>query len=99
MIVSFRLQTDPQTDQYAYPFGLSHFTAKLAMEVVDNCSVRIKGVATERYLAMGINGTLVSQVRISDEKYHYLSRFGSDSIRNYCLLTNLVMVFLLCNQI
>lgn len=37
-------------------------TAKLALEVVDNCSVRIKGVATERYLAMGVNGTLVSQI-------------------------------------
>lgn len=39
-----------------------HEHTKLAMEVVDNCSVRIKGVATERYLAMGINGTLVSQI-------------------------------------
>lgn len=69
------------------------------MEVVDNCSVWIKGVVIERYFVMGINGIFVSQVRIFDEKYYFFFRFGSDLIWNYCLLINLVMVFLLCNQI
>lgn len=36
--------------------------AKLNIEVVANCKVRIKGVASERYLAMEANGTLLSQV-------------------------------------
>lgn len=50
------------------------------MEVVDSCRVRIKGVATQRYLAMGANGTLVSQVCISDKIYLLLTTLAGDQV-------------------
>ena len=44
---------------HSLPFFL---LADLNIEVVGNCMVRIKGVASQRYLVMEENGTLSSKV-------------------------------------